>query len=145
MSVLKSRRHVSKLEVLNAAFSLTDYTLDKLTNPDKFPKSTRWIYGYKMSDLCLEISSNIKRANAVRVDDKYGDPRKQIQERLRLQNVAGAACEALIEYIERAYVHLPLSGRETDHWVGLVIDVEKKLEAWRKSDIDAYKAKYTKR
>lgn len=145
MSVLKSRRHVSNLNVLNAAFTLTDYTLDKITTIDKFPKSTRWIYGYKMSDLCLEISSNIKRANAVHVDEKYGDVRKQLQERLHLQSVAGGACEALIEYIERAYVHLPLSGREVDHWVGLVIDVEKKLEAWRKSDIESFKKKYVKK
>ena len=145
MAVLKSRRHLSELEVLNYAYTLTDYTLDKITNQDKFPKSTRWIYGDKMSDLCLQISSNIKRANAVHVDPKYGDPRKLLQDRLQLQSRAVGACEALIEYVERAYVHLPLSGKETDYWVGLIIDVEKKIDGWRRSDIESYKKKYVKR
>jgi len=142
MSVVKSRRHTSDLKVLNEAFALADYTVDKITDTNKFPKSQRWAYCFKMSDLCLEISSSIKRANAVHVDENHGDPVKQIKKRLGFQSDAYEACEALIEYIERAYVHLPLSGREADYWTGLVVNVEILIDSWRKSDIEKFKKKY---
>ena len=142
MSIVKSRRHLSDLKVLNAAYDLADYTVDKITDTDKFPKSSRFAYCQKMSELCLEISSSIKRANAVHVDEKHGDPVKQLRKRLGLQSDAFEACEALFEFIERAYVHLPLSGREADYWTGLVVNVEVLLESWRKSDIEAFKKKY---
>ena len=142
MSVLKSRRRQSPLNVLNDANALTDYSLNKLENPDTFPKNKRWLYATRIQDTCMEIAGKIKEANAVRVDASYGDVRVLMSKRLTLQSEAYSACGRLIEYIEQAYVHLPLSGKEADHWMGLADTVIRGLAAWRKSDLETYKGKY---
>lgn len=144
MSVLKSRRRISPLNVLNSANILTDYSLSKVENLDKFPKSKQYIYARPIQKTCMKISSCIDEANEINVDSPYGNARELARMRYTHQVKALKNCKKLIEYIEQAYVHLPISGKEADYWIGLVDDVIKGIKSWQKSDIETYRKKFVK-
>jgi len=68
MSVRLSERGEGKLEVLNSAKILAEYTISQCKSEKVFPKSQRWIMANRIVNECLDAISAIKRANVIKLD-----------------------------------------------------------------------------
>lgn len=67
MSVVKSKRTESKLEVLLVANQIAEYTIRICSNEKSFPKRYRWCLTNKLVDLAMDINNMVQEANAVYV------------------------------------------------------------------------------
>lgn len=133
MSVLKSKRQESKLQVLVKARELATYTTQIIGNEKSFPKRSRWIIAQKIADEAVEIYTCCRRANSVSVemDSDYVFRHDQ-------QTKAFSHCEALLSLIEIAYGLYNIESRRIEHWTGLVIETEKLLGKWKLNDKRRY-------
>lgn len=131
MAVRKSERSESKLEVLNKAKILTEYTLRICRNEKVFPKSSRWIMSQRIVNECLDAISCIRRANATYIGDGN---RISCEYRRVQQNEAHAHFDALLTLIDLAFNVFDIEGRKIEYWTGLVLDADDALKAWSKSD-----------
>lgn len=68
MSVPKSKRGTSKLEVITKANELATHTIHICSNESCFPKRYRWCITAKIVDAAVEISRLINMANSVYVN-----------------------------------------------------------------------------
>ena len=104
---LKNKRGQGKLEVLLKARSLAKYTLIIAKNEKIFPKRNRWLLTQPIVNTDLEIFTDIRKANdiKVKIDDDY-------KKRRGYQLDAHAKCEALLSLVELAYVTLHIKGKE---------------------------------
>lgn len=129
MSVRTGDRGEGKLQVLNKARELKAYTLNLVKNDKNFPKSTRWIYAQPIVNEIREASAHITHANAVYVTNA------EEYEYRRLEQVkAYASLEELLELADDAYCAHYVTGRQVEYWTGLILQTEKLLKAWMKSD-----------
>lgn len=133
MSVLVNQRGEQKLEVVTKAIALADYTIQICKNEKNFPKRDRWILTSKITNLSLDIVTGVRKANDVRVTS-----REDYIFRRQLQVEAAGNCEALLTLIDIAYRNLGLESRRVEYWTGLIIELEKLISKWRKSDRERY-------
>ena len=137
MSVRVGDRGEQKLTVLTKAIQLAEHTLTVTRNENVFPKRSRWQLTNRIVTTALDVAECIRKANAIRVD-KESDyiRRREYQQRAR-ENA-----EWLVTLIDLAYRNLgTIGGDKADYWIGLVIEVEDLLSAWRKSDADTWRKK----
>ena len=52
--------------------------------------------------------------------------------------MAYASCESLLSLLQIVYEQDNVEGRRIEYWTGLVLDVEKLLQAWTQSDWRRY-------
>lgn len=132
MSVDTAHRNESKLKVLTSAITLCSYTLTVCKNEGVFPKRNRWILTQKIVNEATDIVSNIRRANAVRVEtpNDYAYRRSQ-------QIEAYGRCEALLTLIDMAKANLNVDADRVKRWTGLAKEVEDLLNKWKNSDAKA--------
>ena len=73
MSVRKGDRGEGKLQVLNKARELKNYSLGLIKNEKHFPKSTRWLYASPIAEEIRSACVCIRHANSVYVtnDEEY--------------------------------------------------------------------------
>ena len=134
MSVVQSKRGQGELEVLTKARELATYTIKICTNEKSFPKRYRWCITNKIVENAIEINSNIGKANDVYVTDG-----EDYRLRKEYQNRAISEVGAIIGNIDIAYRVFGIDKDRTKHWVGLIIEVQTLLRAWKKSDIKRFK------
>lgn len=134
MSVVKSKRTKSELEVVTKAIALSTYTIHICSNEKNFPKRYRWCLTGKIVDFTIDICNFINMANSV-----YVSSAKDYQTRRQYQNNALASSYALLTMMDIAYATFSIDDDRIEHWVGLVIDVQNLIRNWRKSDSDRYK------
>ena len=134
MSVVKSKRTQSELEVVTKAIALSSYTIHICSNEKNFPKRYRWCLTGKIVDFTIDICNFTNMANSV-----YVSSAKDYQTRRQYQNSALASSYALLTMMDIAYATFSIDDDRIEHWVGLVIDVQNLLRNWRKSDSDRYK------
>ena len=113
MSVPKSKRGTSKLEVITKANELATHTIHICSNESCFPKRYRWCITAKIVDAAVEISRLINMANSV-----YVNPESEHW---------------------KAYRTFGIEGSKMDYWTGLVINVQNLLRNWKRSDENRYK------
>ena len=133
MSVISGKRTEGKLRVLGSAYELCRYTLHIAKNEKIFPKGYRWLLTQKIVDESVDAMCCIKRANAVNV--KNHDDYKM---RRTWQVEAYAHLEALLGLIDLAFNTLNIEAKRVEHWTGLVLETEKGLVNWGKSDKKRY-------
>ena len=135
MSVPTYKRGEQKLTVLTKALALADHTLTKTRNEKLFPKRSRWQLTNRIVTAALDIAEAVRKGNSIRVECEQDFLRRRAY-----QQQAREAAEWLATLLDMAYRNLgTLSGQEAEYWLGLIIDLEDLLSAWRKADADAWR------
>jgi len=134
MSVPKSKRGHSDLEVVTKANELAEYTIHICSNEKNFPKRYRWCITAKIVDAAIDISRYIIMANSIFVKDA-----DDYRLRKSYQNQALANTYSLLSMMDIAYKTFGIEGDRMNHWTGLVINVQSLLRSWRKSDAERHK------
>jgi hypothetical protein len=134
MSVVKSKRGESELQVVTKSIALASYTIHICSNEKNFPKRYRWCLTGKIVEHTIEICNNVNKANSV-----YVSSARDYQTRRQYQNTALAASYALLTMMDIAYNTFNIDDKRIEHWVGLVIDVQNLIRNWRKSDSEKHK------
>ena len=134
MSVVKSKRTKSELEVVTKAIALASYTIHICSNEKNFPKRYRWCLTAKIVEHTVDICNDINKANSV-----YVSSAKDFQTRRQYQNKALASTCSLLTMMDIAYATFGINDDRIEHWVGLVIDVQKLIRNWRRSDSEKHK------
>ena len=122
------------MQVLNKARELKKYSLTIVKSEKNFPKSTRWLYASPIVNEVREACICIRHANSVYVttEDEYNYRRME-------QVKAHAHLDALLDLIDDAYDAGYISGKQVDHWTGLILNTDDLLKAWIKSDKEKHK------
>ena len=136
MSVPRAKRGTGRLAVLTKALDLTDYTVTICKNEKNFPKRERWILTNRIVNTTLDLVSDIRKGNTVRVENDGDYLRRRTYQQSATENA-----EILLTYIDIAYRNLHLDSDRVEHWTGLVLEVEALISAWRKSDRDTWHKK----
>ena len=133
MAVVKSKRKKSELEVLTKARKLAAHTINMCNNEKMFPKRRRWQITGDIVNQARTVHNCIRKGNSVfvKIDNDY-------KLRRDYQNMALAEVDALLGNMDLAYEILKVSAKRLDYWVGLAIEVQALIRAWRKSDYDRY-------
>ena len=107
MSVRKGDRGEEKLQVLNKARELKQYSLGLIKSEKNFPKSTRWLYASPIVEEVRSACVCIRHANSVYVtnDEEYKYRRME-------QVKAHANLDALLDLIDDAYDAGYISGKQ---------------------------------
>lgn len=134
MSVVKSKRGKSELEIINKSRELASYTLKICSNEKSFPKRYRWCITSNIVDDALNIYSDIRKSNAIFVKFKV-----DYDERRKCQNTALGTIDSMLGNMDIAYATFNIEDKRFEYWVGLVMDVQKLLRSWMKSDLERYK------
>ena len=136
MSVPKSKRGQGRLEVLTKALDLVDYTIVICKNEKNFPKRDRWILTNRIVEAVLDVAENIRKGNTIRVDREEDFIRRR-----EYQQQATESAEWALTLIDIAYRNLGIESGRVEYWTGLVLEVERLISAWRKSDRDTWNRK----
>lgn len=134
MSVPKSKRGHSDLEVVTKANELATYTIHICSNEKCFPKRYRWCITAKLVDAAIDISRYIIMANSVYV----GEDIEMFKLRKVYQMKGLATTYSLLSMMDIAYRTFGIEGSRMDYWTGLVITVQNLLRNWKKSDERRY-------
>lgn len=140
MSVRKGDRGEGKLQVLNKARELKNYSLGLIKNDKHFPKSTRWLYAAPIAEEVRAACTCIRHANSVYISDditREDDYRYRRSE----QTKAHAHLDALLDLIDDAYGAGYISGNQVEFWTGLILKTDDLLKAWIKSDKESFNKK----
>ena len=116
MSVRKGDRGEGKLQVLNKARELKNYSLSQLKNDKHFPKSTRWLYAAPIAAEVREACVCIRHANSV-----YVTTAEEYNYRRMEQVKAHAHLDALLDLIDDAYGAGYISDDKVEFWTGLIL------------------------
>lgn len=135
MSVPKSKRGHSDLEVATKANELATHTIHICSNEKYFPKRYRWCITSKLVDAAVDINRYIIMANSIYV----GDDVESWKLRKHYQTVALASTYSLLSMMDIAYRTFGIEGSKMDYWTGLVLNVQNLLRNWKKSDERRYK------
>jgi hypothetical protein len=133
LSVIKAKRQEGKLTILTKAREMCAYTIQICKNEKNFPKRDRWLLTQPIVNEALGIMTCIRRANAVRVEI-----REDYLYRRSEQIKAYSHAEAMLTLMDIAYVSLGIESRRIEHWTGLVLEVEKLVQKWYRSDRARY-------
>lgn len=134
MSVPKSKRGHSDLEVVTKANELATYTIHICSNEKCFPKRYRWCITAKLVDAAIDISRYINMANSVYV----GNDIEMFKLRKAYQTKGLVCTYSLLSMMDIAYQTFGIEGSRMDYWTGLVITVQNLLRNWKKSDDKRY-------
>lgn len=127
MSVRKGDRSQGKLEVLDKARFLKEYSLNLIKNSKVFPKSTRWLYASPIATEVRNASVQIRKANSLPFPEFF-------KERRGCQMLAHASLNSMYDLIEDAMLAGYISSDRAGYWTSLVKDTDEKLKAWSNSD-----------
>lgn len=128
MSVRKSERNESKMEVQNLACNLVTYTITKAGNEKVVAKRNRWSLGDRLITAALELATEIDTANTMNLDD----PDESAERRLH-QRKALAQTFRLMTLVNVAS-SLRDIGDSYFHWTQQVSAVQALLRRWIDSD-----------
>lgn len=87
----------------------------------------------RISNLALDIVTAVRRANDVRVSIA-----QDYIYRRQLQIEAAGNCEAMLTLIDIAHRSFGLETGKVEYWAGLIIELERLISKWRKSDRDRF-------
>ena len=134
MSVPVYKRTEQKLEVITNAINLAKHTMRLTHNEKHFPKRYRWMITQKIVNTALDIVTNVRKANNIRIEEK-----SDLLQRRQYQIDALNDCETLLTLIEIAYSMFNLESGSVEYWTGLIVKQEQLISKWRKSDRDRHR------
>lgn len=128
MSVRKNEQSIGTLKVLDLSTKLAHYSVELCNNSNVFPKNTRFTLTNKIIDTSIDIIGYISTANSLKLEEYY-------ELRRKYQSLAKANLGKLLTLINFSYdVLTSLSGDRVEYWTKLVVETQKTLENWMKSD-----------
>lgn len=133
MSVVKSKRSQSELDVITKARELAVYTIKIVSNENNFPKRHRWWIANDIVSGATSIHRNLIRANEVFVVDNF-----DYELRRKYQSEAITDIAALLSDITIAYELFDIKGKRMLYWTDLIIEVQNLTKAWKRSDNKRY-------
>lgn len=133
MSVPKTLRGESKLQVFAVSMKLTSHTLQIINNEKVFPKRYRWCITSKIADSAVNILNCINKANSVYVttDEDY-------KLRRSYQKQALAETYALMGMIDIAVTTFKLNGNKVEYWSSLLIETQNAIRNWAGKEAKKY-------
>ncbi len=134
MSVPVYKRTEQKLEVITNAINLAKHTMRLTHNEKHFPKRYRWMITQKIVNTAIDIVTNVRKANNIRIEEK-----SDLLQRRQYQIDALNDCETLLTLIEIAYSMFNLESGSVEYWTGLIVKQEQLISKWRKSDRDRHR------
>lgn len=129
MSVPKSLRGESKLEVFVKVEKLACYTLHICNNENHFPKRYRWCLTSKIIDSVLEIHCLITKANAIYVKDE-----SDYKIRKSYSKMALSETYSLLSMLDIAFNMFKVESNRIEFWTTLVMEVQSLIRRWIESD-----------
>ena len=133
MSVPQGKREKGELETLTKARALKNYTMRICTNENNFPKRYRWCITNDIVKEATEICRLIVSANAVRVEQPQDATRRRER-----QKMAYELTEVLLEDVDTAFAFFHVPPKRIEHWTSQIMEVQKCLNGWMKSDAERY-------
>lgn len=137
MSVLVRDRKQNILEAERIALDFATYTIHMCHNNKYFPKQERWTLATRLIDLCIDILTKIRNANAIRATTA-----KKANDRVNFQWSAVYNIRTLWTIMDIAYNvgHIPSEKMTT--WCGLCNDMESKIIGWLRADVKKFKKEF---
>lgn len=129
MSVRRSERKPSKMDVQTKAAELAKYTIDNALKESIVPKRDRWALGNRLVDTALEIATRIDSANTLRLDSIEEASQRRLEQRMAL-----SATFRMMTLIHTARAITHFEERIHKHWTELVSEEQELLRGWMDSD-----------
>lgn len=133
MSVPKSLRSESQLEVFNKTMEMCKYTIHICCNENIFLPIYRNALTEDIIKTAKDIHIKAWMANNIRVSDE-----EDAHERLRLEKESIMLCEKLLSLIHLAKPLFHLSSKRIGYWGNLILETKGFLKKWRDSDVKRY-------
>lgn len=135
MSVPKTKRGKSRLEVITKSRQLASYTLKITQNENNFPKRYRSFVRDEICEVAVNISSRIYEANSIRVItvNDYNERRALQKEALRLTY-------RLLNNIAIWHGMHHIDNNRITFWSESIMEVQSLLRSWRDADSKRYQA-----
>ena len=89
----------------------------------------------RIANLALDIVTAVRKANDVRVAIQ-----QDYLYRRQLQVEAAGSCEAMLTLIDIAHRSFGLETRKVEYWTWLIVELEKLISKWRKSDRERFRS-----
>lgn len=117
--------------LLSKAKTLVKHTLTMTDNTKRYPKKYRFSIVNRMQELSIDIYELINTANELNVTRK-----DELQERLRLQNLAITKCKTLIFFITISLENenIALNDSQAENWAKKCLDVKNMAVRWHAKD-----------
>ena len=135
LSVPKTKRGKSKLEVIIKSRQLASYTLKITQNENNFPKRYRSFVRDEISEVAVNISARVYEANSIRVItvNDYNERRALQKEALRLTY-------RLLNNIAIWHRMHRIDNNHITFWSESIMDVQSLIRSWRDADSKRYQA-----
>lgn len=134
MSVPEGKRHKGRMEVHIKAQALASYTARILANEKTFnPQIDREIIR-RIKACAYDIYAKSWKANKIRAETNKENRRM----RYGLQQESILLCDEMLAYIGIAKQVFHLRSKRIKYWSGMILDVQRLLQAWKESDADRY-------
>lgn len=135
MSVIKSKRTEATLSVVTKAEELVVYTMRIACNEKRMPKRYRWCITAKIVNEAQEMLRKLTFANSIKVESAADWQRRRV-----MQSEAMAHTFCLLTEINLAYKVFCIPANTVQFWTGQIMEVQRLLKAWQKSDTARYGA-----
>lgn len=133
MSVRAGDQKPGHLVVIKNARKLIDYTYDRISDTDIFPKAQRWLVAKDIWTCASEAYMYIVRANSIKVESQL-----DAETRVNYEKEALAGLEAMLTYIDICNIKHLISNDRTEYWTGLVVEVINPLRGLLRADKSRY-------
>lgn len=128
MSVVRGKRGVTKLKVIDEAEKLANYTINIVSNEQHFPKRYRWVYSGKITDAALRVNSLVHEANSFAPKDKA---EMRIRIKFIIEAIASIADLHSLVSLARQQKDVDLTNLE--YWLNSTTYVKTLLLKWRET------------
>lgn len=146
MSVLKSKRTQTPLEVLAEARNLALYTIKLCANEGKFPKRYRWCLSKDIVRAAAKVSEDCAKANSIFVNDEESYKLRRGYQQIALAELEGLENNMILAFeLFDGLRHMdpedkPKKRINIASWTAQKVKVKSMLLAWKKSDAEHFKA-----
>ena len=133
MTVKKADRTPTSglLLVQDAAYRLYAHSARCASNEKVIPKRLRWCTGQFIVEAASKVCEHIDIANTMRLDDA-----QERMWRLKYQRLALGATYNLLTELHKAWYTCRFDDDKICHWLELVMEVQRLLRAWTKSETE---------
>lgn len=127
-----------KLDCLALARELAIYSVNKLSNTNKFPLNYHYTMTAEIVSKAKDVYRLGKRANDIYVDSVNNKEllRSRFKKRIEFENEAIFLFSDLLADINIAKSVFHIRGKTYRHWTSMVINTREAYKAWRESEIE---------
>ena len=134
MSVPECKRHKGRLEVHVKAQFLASYTAKILSNTKTFDPNIDPEIIHRIKCCAYDIYARSWSANKIYANTNTIN---RIT-RYAMQEEAITMCDEMLAYIGIAKQVFHLASKRMKYWSGLILEVQRLLQAWKESDVNRY-------